>query len=333
MKKKLLLLFLIFIFPFIWVIPSFAHYTTPFDIEKVLLDIAKEKQKQGDLLTAELFSPPELIRFACSQQHMLGVLARKNVAGGGDYCSGQSWNSFTNFRLDFDHTTDNKNACLSSGTETGALTSATVATPGLASPGSGGDALLCDGDDHYIAFDNSGTYFQSQYGELKFLVYLAGDNTDNQTIFRIQEVASQDLLLLTLKGDGLVTLRWEDNNQGTIDTIGAINNDLDDYYGDWVQIHVQWDTTRCTDGTCDGVGEDELQARSRVDDNRDGDFNDGGNENWTAWHGESSAIDFGAWSAEPTTDDFKFGISYGTQNQNIYIDDVEISYSQPTWGS
>jgi len=69
----------------------------------------------------------------------------------------------------------------------------------------------------------------------------------------------------------------------------------------------------------------------RVDDNQDGDFDDGGAEDWTSWEYEASAIDMGTWSAEPSTDDFKFGIVTGTYDYQVEIDDVELSPNKPTW--
>ena len=76
-----------------------------------------------------------------------------------------------------------------------------------------------------------------------------------------------------------------------------------------------------------------VEYRVRVDDNRDGDFGDGGAEDWTGWTGEASATDLEAWASEPTTDDFKFGITTATHTQNIYIDDLEMTPDKPTWGS
>ncbi len=247
----------------------------------------------------------------------------------GDYCDSQTWNTLTSFRLDFDHSTDGSTACLSTGTELGVLTGATIATPPLASPGSGGNALYANATAEYITFSNTLPYFRSLYGELMFKFLIEGDNASTYYLINIIQTAAQDRLQIYVALGGRTAYIWEDNNNGGINE--NIGIDVDAYYGKWIQIHVKWDTTRCTDGTCDGAGEDEFCTRARVDANADGDFLDGGAEDWTAWACESSAVDMNTWAVEPTTDDFKFGIVSGTYDVYVYIDDVEISYNQPSW--
>lgn len=260
-------------------------------------------------------------------------LLQAPVGGGpAEHCSGIAWNTLTQFALDFDNETPEQTCESASDGETGVLSAnTTIVTPALVSPGSGGDALFVNGDSENIIFDNAGTYFASQYGELYFLMQLAGDNTEQDYIILIEEVGFQDYLRVRLNTAGTIGITWEDNNSGSVSI--TLTVDLDNHYGDWAQIHLKWDTTRCTqgDGNCADAGEDELAGRMRVDDNRDGDFNDGGAEDWTAWTLETSDIDLEAWVAEPTTDDFEFGIATATYTQNIYIDDVEITPSQPSW--
>ena len=252
------------------------------------------------------------------------------IDSGGDYCSGISWPTLSDFTLDFDHTTDDKTSC-GTNDEVGTLSNATIATPTLSSPGSGGDCLLADATGDIITFDNDGAYFTSQYGEIYLLVKLAGNNAADYDIINIIETAAEDRLEFIIEGTGLPSIYIESNNSGTIQVGTGGSFDFDNYYGDWVQVHIQWDSTRCTDGTCDGAGEDECRMRFRVDDNRDGDFSDGGVEDWSSWFAETSATNLDTWAAEPTTGDIKFGIVFGTHNENIEIDDIEISNSQPSW--
>jgi len=119
-----------------------------------------------------------------------GCEGKSGTSGGAaDYCSTQTWNTLTEFRLDFDHTTDNKTACLTSGTEIGTLVSGTVIdTPSVTPPGSGGDVLIANASGEYIVFDNSTTYFNSQYGTLKFKFRCLGDNANNYDLINIIEV-------------------------------------------------------------------------------------------------------------------------------------------------
>lgn len=263
-----------------------------------------------------------------------------NVPGqtaSGTYCDGVSWNTLTDFTLDFDHTDDSKNACISGGTETGTLTSATVTTPGTASPLSGGGALYADGSTHKIEFDNSTPYFDSQYGEIKISFNVAAMLSVNQNICYIAGDSDNKFLIYAASNDSLYWL-WEDNNAGNKSFY--IENVINNYAGDWIQLHIKWDTTRCTDGdgncadsTANGdwtqAGEDELCMQYRVDDNQDGDFSDGGAENWSSWTCESSTYDYEEWAAEPGNDEVDFG-SGSDYDQATYIDDVEISVSQPT---
>jgi hypothetical protein len=254
--------------------------------------------------------------------------------GATDYCASQAWNTYTDFALDFDHTSDEKSACEDATTsETGtynAGTDTTTLTPD--SPISGGKCLNGDADSQYIQFDNTDSYFASASGEIRFSVQLSDNNTGNDRILDIFHLAAQDLLNVYVMATGVVQVNWEDNNDGGF-TIASV--DLDSYYDKWVQIWIQWDTTRCTDGTCDGVGEDEVQVAWRADANGDGDFGDGGVENWSAWAGETSATDANTWAGEPGDNDINFGIksASATYTVPIYLDDLEIKKTQPTWGS
>lgn len=270
---------------------------------------------------------PAKVNSVATPDKVCGV---SGLAGAAEHCSGISWNTFASFALDFDNETAEQ-ACESAGDgETGVLTNATVATPGLVSPGSGGDALLCDGDTHYIDFDNSTPFFRSVYGELMAKILVTVATTAEDIVIQIQQVAYQDRLQTYVAATGIIYCRWEDNDSGAVEVSGP---DTDLYIGDWIQIHIKWDTTRCTqgDGNCGDANEDEFCMRYRVDDNRDGDFGDGGAEDWSAWTCEASTLDLEVWSAEPTTDDFLFGIVGATHSQTIYVDDIEISYAQPSW--
>lgn len=257
------------------------------------------------------------------------------IAGSGgvavDYCTTQTWATLTSFKLDFDHTSDTKTACLASGTQVGVdAASTTIANPSPTTTGigSGGNALSPDTAGDYIHFDNTSSILKTQYGEM--YIKFKYDNNGGATyyIFTINPASSTERFYLYVDLSGNVTTLWEDNNHGQL-TLTAI--DADGYYGDWVQVHIKWDTTRCTDGTCDGVGEDELCIRARVDANNDGDFGDGGAEDWAAWVCETSATDLAAWATEPTTDSLQFGLILGTYDVGIHIDDVEISNAQPSW--
>lgn len=270
-------------------------------------------------------SNASMVRLPYVQDVQAGMVI--GSGSGGDYCSSITWNTISDFTLDFSHPTDARTAC---GTdEVGVLTTATIATPAIASPGSGGDALYVAANTSYIQFDNTGSPFTSQYGEIISNFQISGDGSNNDFLFNIVGVPAQDRMEIYVHGStGRIYVTWEDNNNGTID---IYSGDVDAFYGDWIQIHVKWDTTRCTDGTCDGVGEDELAIRTRVDDNRDGDFADGGAEDWTAWTYETSAVDMGAWATEPGENDIYIGIYGTTYTQDIYIDDVEISNDKPSW--
>jgi hypothetical protein len=163
---------------------------------------------------------------------------------------------------------------------------------------------------------------------------LAGDNTANQNILQIVAQAFNDDLTVSVSAIlGKVGVTWEDNNQGLVSIANVVQ--LDTYVGDWVQIHIKWDTTRCDDGggtePCDtDASEEELGVRYRVDDNQDGDFGDGGAEDWSAWTYEASALNMKPWDPEPTTDDMLYGMQ-GTHVVDIRMDDIEISDTQPSW--
>ena len=247
------------------------------------------------------------------------------VVGGaaGDFCSAQDWNVLTSFRLDFDHTTDNKTACLASGTEVGTLATGTIVTPGTPSPGSGGDALYANANTEYIHFDNPAPYFRSLYGELYILFMVPAEPGSTMDFVNIYDSAD-DRLELAITATGKINALWEDNNAGSIQEESAfdISNACvgsSNCYDDWIQAHVIWDTT--------AGGNVEFGHQYRVDDNRDGDFEDGGAEDWTSM--EYATGDLNEMGTEPTTDDFKFGYHDATYQVDIYIDDVEISYDQP----
>jgi hypothetical protein len=253
-----------------------------------------------------------------------------------DYCTSQSWDTFAAFKFDFDHTTNNLYACLASGTSTGTLVNAaagqvTGPTPATTGIGSGGNALVTDATAEYVTFTNTSSIFQSKYGEIMFKVNLAGNNAADYYVFQIVQTAAQERLQVYITATGQAYVLWEDNDHGAVQIVAASAADFDDNYGDWAQIHIKWDTTRCSDGTCDGVGEDELGIRVRFDTNNDGDFDDGGDETWSAWAYETSAIDMGAWATEPTTDKIQFGLISGAFDQAIWVDDLEISNAQPSW--
>lgn len=252
-----------------------------------------------------------------------------------DYCTTQTWATLTSFKLDFGHTTDTKTACLSTGTELG-ITSAgtTISTPTPASPGSGGGAITGDATAEYIDFDNSLPYFQSQYGELYLKALVTGNNANDTRLLGIVQTANEDQLIVQVTASGGWQALWEDHNSGVVSVIVSGAYDLDAAgYNHWAQIHVKWDTTRCTDTgeNCADAGEDELCMRVRIDTNDDGDFGDGGAEDWSSYSCETDATDMLAWTAEPTTDDFKFGLVTGTYDVQIWVDDVEINYAQPAW--
>lgn len=267
-----------------------------------------------------------------------GVVSSSN--SGTDYCSSQSWATFSAFKFDFDHTTNNLYACLASGTTTGTLVNAAsgqidTPTPSTTGIGSGGDALITDATTEYVRFTNSSSIFQSQYGELMFKVYLAGDNTADYYLLNIIKTPAEERLQISIVDTGQITITWEDNNHGSVyAAVLSVTYDFDSNYGGWAQIHVQWDTTRCTaGGTSCGISnsDDELRVRIRYDSNNDGDFSDGTAETWSNWGYETSNIDMGTWSSEPTTDTIAFGLVSGTFAQAIWVDDLEISNAKPSW--
>lgn len=249
-------------------------------------------------------------------------------AGGG--CGAQSWNTFSDFRLDFDQATA-FDACLTSGTETGgSVNSPTVVTPPTASPVSGGNCLYANNGNDYIQFDNTGPYFQSQYGEVMFSFRQDQDNAGEDTILRISHAFQEDWLLFSINEFGALFVTWEDNNDGAV-TITVPVIDIDSHRDEWIQCHIKWDTTACTDGNgnCeDGGADNELGVRCRVDDNDDGDFDDGGLEDWPAWTYDGDTDDLQAWASEPGENDIFIGF-IGTHSTDYWVDDLEISYSKP----
>ena len=244
------------------------------------------------------------------------------------FCSSQSWATYTDFKIDFDHTTDEKYACLDSGTETGTLDGATIASHTITNPGSGGNTLFGDATNDSIEFHNTGSYFNSAYGSFRCLINIDGENNTDYIFAYIIPVDYDNRLRLSIGANGLLQVLWEDHNGGIINTyVNA--TDFENHPGDWGQIEVKWDTTACTagDGNCGETNE--IGARVRVDDNRDGDFDDGGAEDWTDWSYESSTQDLNAWAVEPSTEDIVFGLG-GTHNVDFNMDDIEISNSKPS---
>lgn len=247
-----------------------------------------------------------------------------------DYCSGVSWNTLTDFYIDFDHTTDNKTAC--GADEIGTLTDATIADPSVANPGSDGDALHITAANDGLSFDNTGSYVDPDgtYGEIYFLWRQADSGTGNTDVFTLGPDLNANYILVYITSVDALRVQWEDNNAGSIQLTIV---DLTSYLGDWIQVHIKWDTERCTDGTCDGAGEDELCGRYRIDDNQDGDFNDGGIEDWSSLVCETTAQDMENWGATMGADDVRIG--YGAFASftvtSADIDDFEISPSKPSW--
>ena len=250
------------------------------------------------------------------------------VSGGApvvaDFCAAQAWNTLTNFRLDFDHTTDTRTACLTSGTELGALTTATITTPAAASPGSGGNALSCGASPANIALGNSGGYFASQYGTIYFLFLLEGDNTAEHYIFDVIQTPAEERLQLYIEATGKIGVVAEGSNDGAVPRTTTVF-DVDSYYNKWIQANIRWDSTRCTGGSgnCADAGEDEVCIRFRVYDGSWGE--------WTTWECDADADDLPAWDVEPGAGEIKIGINGGTYAQKLWIDDVEISNAKPSW--
>ena len=244
-----------------------------------------------------------------------------------DYCSSQTWATLSSFKLDFDHATP-ETACLSTGTEVGTLSGATIATPATVSPGSGGAALLANANSEVISFDNALPYFRSLYGEIYITFFMSEANTATDYLFKAEGVAFQDELRINVNTVQAPGAFWEDNNGGSVSLSSGFDMDADcggACYAYWIQVHVKWDTTRCSDGadTCDGVGEDELGVRVR--------YYNAGWQAWSSWAYETSALDFEAFSSEPTAGEILTGITSNSFDATYYIDDVEISYNQPSW--
>lgn len=260
-----------------------------------------------------------------------GQIMRGSGGAPASFCDSQTWNTFTAFRFDGDNTDDNLYACLTSGTETGGLTnSATLGSPPVAQPvgSSGGNALICDGDTKYILFNNGTSYFNSAYGEAKFLIMVDSNPADDQ-ILNFVTTLNEDNIQIRLTDAGYFGGVFEDHNNGPV-TIAAVNTlDVDSYYDLWIQVHAKWDTTRCTDGTCNSstangdwtqAGEDEFCIRARV-------YN-GGWGAWTAWFCETSATDLGTFTTEPTV--VKLGNAGYAVGTTTWFDDLEITPIQPT---
>lgn len=240
-----------------------------------------------------------------------------------DYCANVTDKLFadtSDFWIDFSHTDGDSVACTAN-TELGAWSGASVdAEPDSGvSPGSGGAAMLLDATGDDIIFDNEDASFASAQGQLSFLVCVTADNTAAHYLVKVNAVDLQDRLLVELTATGLISVSWEDNNTGNV-TLAPIGPDLDSYYGDWVQIHLKWDVSAADTST-------EIGIRTRIDDNRDGDFGDGGIEAWSAW--TYKAADLAAFASEPGAGEISFGLASGTYNVNIYLDDIEISNSKP----
>ena len=247
-------------------------------------------------------------------------------AGGvADHCAALGWTpTLTTFVLDFDNETGEQ-ACESGvDGETGVLTGATIVTPATVSPGSGGKALLIDGDNNYIDFDNTNTVFITDYGTIVFSLQPVGNNDGNDYILNIIETSLQERLKVLVNSFGVIVIQWEDNNDARATFSSGI--DIDAYYGDWIEFEIFWDTERCTDGTCDGTDEEEIAIRYQVDDARDGTW-----DGWNAWVEESQATDANTWATEPSTNDFQFGVLGTTWSTNYYLDDIQIGKAKPTW--
>jgi len=154
-------------------------------------------------------------------------------------------------------------------------------------------------------------------------------------VFSIIQDPIRDRLICTVLATGRTSCTWEDTDNGGI-TLNGDATDLDTAcgggacYGYWATIRLRWDTTRCTqgDGNCADAGEDELCYQFVVDSDKDGSFAD---ESFATWDCEVSTTDLEAWTAEPTTDDYKFGLSSATYSVDLYTDDVEITPAKPTW--
>ena len=259
------------------------------------------------------------------------VILGGHYGGAAAYCDTQTWNTLTSFRLDFDNTDGNHIACLAVGTEllTDVATPIIEAVPYAMTGASGGNCIKFNSNDENILGDNTNSYFNSAYGEVYFLVILAGNNADNYYFFYPQAVVGEDRLRFEIAPTGVTYILWEDHN-GDTDQIDIV--DLDSYYNKWVQFHIVWDTTECTagDGNCGAVNE--VGARWRADANGDGDFEDGGVENWSAYCYISSTDDFEAWVSEPGADEIIIGLNPATYDVDVWMDDIEISSAKPVGG-
>ena len=241
--------------------------------------------------------------------------AMQLIGGKPSYCDSLSWTPIIaspSFTLDFDHTTAGETSC-GTNDEIGSLSSATIGDAAVANPGSDGNVLIVAGANNTITFDNSGTYFASTSGEMVVTFALKADNIDaDQEIVSIIGVADQDRLVLRLNDDENAILVWEDHNGGG-ETV--VSTDLSSYIGDWVQIHARWDTAK---------GSDEFCGNWRIDANGDGDYSDGGVEDWNGW--TCDATNNSAWATEPGENDIIIG-SLANHDQDVEIDDVEFASS------
>lgn len=272
-------------------------------------------------------------------------IARMNpyiLGGAGDYCSSQSWNTFTAFRLDFDHTTANTTACTAAGTTAGTLVGAaagqvTTPDPSTATIGSGANALVTDATAEYIKFTNTSSIFQSQYGELMFKFNVAGDNAADYKILNIIGKANEDQISVSVFLTGRVGVTFEDHNVQTLKTESSFDIDSacggSNCYGKWIQLHIKWDTTRCTEAeTCGDAGEDELAFRWRYA--SAGSWagpGESGASYWSNWAAEVDTRNIQAFATEPDTDDIQVGIISGTFDHAVWVDDLEISNAKPSW--
>ena len=254
------------------------------------------------------------------------IIARKNTVVA--YCDGVSWPILSNpsFTIDFDNTTDTRKSCFTN-EEQGVLTNgATIVSPAVATPTggsyegngvSGGNALLIDGNDEHIIFNNDGSYFSSTSGEISFLVNLMGDNNSSDFLVGIYHADTTDEFNIIITEFGWLTIQWEGSNE----TLKAINLvDMDPYgYGKWFKVQVRWDT---------GLGDNSLCGRYKVETT----VGNGWAADFTSWNCDH---DITAFATEPGTSDIGFGMldwqfDGDANNVDIYIDDIEIK-SSTSW--
>jgi hypothetical protein len=254
-------------------------------------------------------------------------------SGAASYCSGITWPVLTSpdFTLDFDHTTDTKDACVVGDTTedgecvptAGCATDTIIdATPPATSPGSGGNALDVTGGIFYrwYASNTSQNYMDSTDGELILTFYYATyGGTDTGLFIATGDSSNGFEFFLDTVED--IYVRWEDSGDDTtVQTGCSVGGNI----AKWIQLHFQWDITRCTqgDGNCADAGEDEFACRTRV--------YDAGWGAWTAWQNETSGEDFGAFATAIGTNGIRYG-THGLESHDIHLDDLEIKKTYSSW--